>query len=132
MKIYKRNLSSFVTSFFLNLIACFIFFILVANFIDVSFAIISTFVIYSVLMYYNFVVNNYYFTLENNIFRKYKAKKMIFEYDVTKYKVKKELNKGFIGYADMNISLGNHIINCSLLDLITFEKLYKDLSTIKK
>lgn len=132
MKIYKRKLSSYVTTFFLNIIACFVFFVLIANFIDVSFAIISTFVIYSTLMFFNFVINNYYFTLEGNIFRKYKAKKLIFEYDVTKYKIKKELNKGFIGFADMNILLGNHIINCSLLDLVTFEKLYRDLSLIGK
>ncbi|MFM1539636.1 hypothetical protein [Helcococcus bovis] len=132
MKIYKRKLSSFIISFFLNIIACFVFFILIANFIDLTYAIISTFVIYSILMFFNFVINNYYFTLERNIFRKYKAKKLIFEYDISKFKIKKELNKGIIGYSDMNILIGNHIINCSLLDLTTFEMMYRDLSLIGK
>lgn len=132
MKIYKRSFFSIVKSFFLNLLASFIFLIIVVNLIDFVFGLIATAILYSVLMFYTFVIDNAYFTLEFSKFRKVNGKKIIFEYDVKNEKIKKDLKKSVTGYSTMNIMIGNKIVNCSILDIETFEKLFSDLSSASK
>lgn len=132
MKIYKRRLSSIVKSYFLNLLASFIFWIIAANFIDMMFSTIATFVIYTILMYYTFVKDNVFFSTEGTIFRKHSGKKVILEYNVKNEKVKKELKKSISGYSAMNIFIGNKLINCSILDVNTYEDLFNDLSSMSK
>lgn len=127
MKIYKRSFFSIVKSFLLNLLATFVFLIVVVNLVDLIYGLIATAVLYSVLMFYTFVVDNAYFILEGSKFRKFNGKKLKFEYDVKNEKIKKELTRGITGFSSMNILIGNRIVNCSILDVETFHKLFNDL-----
>ncbi|WP_282926293.1 hypothetical protein [Helcococcus kunzii] len=132
MKIYKRSFFTIVKSFLLNLLATFIFLIVVVNLIDLLYGLIATAILYSVLMFYTFVIDNAYFTIDGTKFRKFNGKKLKFEYDVKNEKIKKDMKKGITGYSAMNILIGNKIVNCSILDIETFNRLFIDLSAASR
>lgn len=128
MKIYKRKYSTLIKSYLLNILASFIFLILISNFIELLFGLIATFFLYSYLMYTTFVKERTYFVIEGNSFYKMRGKNKLFEFDRKKYKVKKELKKGVVGYSEMNLVFGNQYVDCSMLDLKTFEQLAIDIN----
>lgn len=132
MKIYKRSFFTIVKSFLLNLLATFIFLIVVVNLVDLLYGLIATAILYSVLMFYTFVLDNAYFTIDGTKFRKFNGKKLKFEYDVKNEKIKKDMKKGITGYSAMNILIGNKIVNCSILDIETFNRLFIDLSAASR
>lgn len=132
MKIYKRSFFTIVKSFLLNLLATFIFLIVVVNLVDLLYGLIATAILYSVLMFYTFVIDNSYFTIDGTKFRKFNGKKLKFEYDVKNEKIKKDMKKGITGYSAMNILIGNKIVNCSILDIETFNRLFIDLSAASR
>ncbi|EHR34053.1 hypothetical protein ACWOAQ_01405 [Helcococcus kunzii] len=132
MKIYKRSFFTIVKSFLLNLLATFIFLIVVVNLVDLLYGLIATAILYSVLMFYTFVIDNAYFTIDGTKFRKFNGKKLKFEYDVKNEKIKKDMKKGITGYSAMNILIGNKIVNCSILDIETFNRLFIDLSAASR
>lgn len=127
MKIYKRSFFTILKSFLINLLASFVFFLLSANIFDLTFGLVSTFFIYTILMYFTFIKDNIYFEIKDDKFLKFRGKKILLEVDIKNKKITKDLTKGVIGYDNMNIIIGNEIINCSILNLDDYQKMYQDL-----
>lgn len=132
MKIYQRKFSSIVKSYFLNILAALVVLLIAANLVDLIYALIVTFIVYSYLMIQTFILDKTRFELENNKFRKVRGRKKIFEYDLKGKKIRKEITPSVIGHSKKLIYIDNIMINANMLNLETFNNMFTDLTNRAK